>query len=124
MREQLYPKQDHAELATSLNELGCHISRWKGDDAEAGDYYLRALAMRERLYPPARYPNGHTDLGVSYNGLAAFFQNRGDYAQAEAYSVRALAVLERLYPVEKFPDGHNTIAVVLQAAGRHLLVSR
>ena len=56
MEERLHPKQDHSELAASLNNMGVVLNSLD-EPRKALPFYERALAMCERLYPKKDHPN-------------------------------------------------------------------
>jgi hypothetical protein len=51
-------------VATSLNNLA-YLLQGQGEYARAQDYYQQALAMKERIYPKAKYPRGHPNASVT-----------------------------------------------------------
>jgi tetratricopeptide (TPR) repeat protein len=85
--------------------------------ARALPYHEQALAMREKLYPPEKYPQGHPDLAQSLNNLGALLRAQGEYAKALPYLEQALAMYERLYPKDKYPYGHPDLAGSLDNLG-------
>jgi CHAT domain-containing protein/tetratricopeptide (TPR) repeat protein len=82
----------------------------QGQYAEAAQVQERALALCRKLYPPAKYPEGHPNLANSLNTLGYLFQERGEYARAERYQREALAMNRKLYPPAKYPNGHTDLA--------------
>jgi CHAT domain-containing protein len=48
--------------------------------------------MRHKLYPPARYPDGHPQLALSLSNLGGLLQDRGEYGRAEPLFRDALAI--------------------------------
>jgi CHAT domain-containing protein len=83
--------------------------------------------MRQRLYPQAKYPDGHVDLASSLNNLGVLLDVRGEYARAQPYYEQALAMNQRLYPEAKYPDGHphlagslNNLGMLLKAQGEYV----
>jgi tetratricopeptide (TPR) repeat protein len=96
----------------------------RGEYARAEPFFRDALAMRQRLYPEGKYPDGHPELARSLNNLGALLLARGEYAQAEPFYHGALAMRQKLYPKGKYPDGHpdlaqslNNLGFLLQALG-------
>jgi tetratricopeptide (TPR) repeat protein len=82
--------------------------------------------MRQKLYPPPKYADGHPNLAISLNNLGGLLQGQGRYAQALPYHERALAMNRKLYPPPKYRDGHpdlaislNNLGALLQAQGRY-----
>jgi tetratricopeptide (TPR) repeat protein len=80
--------------------------------AEAIQLTEQALAIRQRLYPSSRFPNGHPDLATSLNNLGVLHQTRGAYGKALPYFEQALAMRQRLYP-----GGHPDLATSLNNLG-------
>jgi tetratricopeptide (TPR) repeat protein len=83
----------------------------QGKFAEATKLMKQALAMRQRLYPKAQYPQGHPDLADSLNNLGVLLREQGEYAAARDYHRQALAMYQRLYPKPKYPRGHSDLAL-------------
>jgi CHAT domain-containing protein/tetratricopeptide (TPR) repeat protein len=81
-----------------------------GEYSQALPYYEQALAMCRRLYPEARFPQGHPDLALSLNNLGFLLQAMGEYGKALPYYEQALAMRRRLYPEARFPQGHPELA--------------
>jgi CHAT domain-containing protein len=109
----------------SLNNLG-RLLQAQRRYTQALAYYKQALAMRQKLYPAAKYPNGHPDLATSLNNLGFLLQEQGLYAQALPYLEQGLAIRQKLYPAAQYPDGHldvamslNNLGVLLWAQGRY-----
>src|SRR2546421_632186 len=92
--------QQQAELKQKSAELENRAVALYGQGKYAGAMHSaeRALAMKQQLYPPARYPAGHPDLARSLNNLGSLLDSRGEYARALPYYERALAMNEQLYP--------------------------
>jgi tetratricopeptide (TPR) repeat protein len=77
----------------------------------------KALAMRQRLYPAARYPQGHPHLATSLNNLGFLLQEQGEYGKALDYFRQALVMYQRLYPADRYPQGHPELANSLNNLG-------
>jgi CHAT domain-containing protein len=82
--------------------------------------------MREGLYPPEQFPQGHTNLAASISWLGVLHQVQGQHAKAEPLFCRALQMYERLYPPERYPQGHfnlaqsiNNLATLHRAKGEY-----
>ena len=86
---------DDPRVATHLNNLAA-LYVDMGDDARAEPLHLRALAMREKLYPPTRFPDSHPNLATSLNNLALLYNDMGDYAKAEPLYQQALQIRQRI----------------------------
>ena len=81
--------------------------------------------MYRKLYPAAKFPDGHTDLAVSLNNVGIVLESLGRLESALEHYQQALAMRRKLYPAAKFPDGHadlagslNNMGVVLESLGR------
>jgi CHAT domain-containing protein len=113
----LYPKQDHPNLAASLNNLATVLQdQGKYADAEALD--REALAMRRRLYGKQDHP----DLAAALNNLAIDLQQQWKYADAEPLHREALAMRRRLYPGQDHPElagSLSSLAYVLRDRGEY-----
>jgi tetratricopeptide (TPR) repeat protein/CHAT domain-containing protein len=88
-----------------------------GKIREAADKVAESLALRQRLYPPERFPDGHPDLAINLTTLGVFLQSLGDPANALTYHKQALAMFKKLYPPERFKNGHPYLAISLTAMG-------
>jgi CHAT domain-containing protein/tetratricopeptide (TPR) repeat protein len=111
MRDRLYPKQDHPDLATSLDSLGILLDVL-GEPRKALPFHERALAMCERLYPQQDHP----DLATRLNNIGYLLEKLRDLRKALPFHERALAMRERLYPQQD----HRDLAQSLHNMG-HLL---
>jgi tetratricopeptide (TPR) repeat protein len=89
----------------------------RGEYAKAEPFYRAALAMRRKLYPPGKYPDGHPELARSLNDLGFLLYERGEYAKAEPLYRDALAMHHKLYSPGKYPDGHPELATSLNDLG-------
>jgi CHAT domain-containing protein/Tfp pilus assembly protein PilF len=94
-----------------------------GAYAKAVELLTEVLDINRRLYPKAKFPNGHADLAHTLNALGLLHKQSGEYARAEPFARDAVAMNQRLYPREKFPDGHAALAVSLNNLGLLLDVS-
>jgi CHAT domain-containing protein/tetratricopeptide (TPR) repeat protein len=84
--------------------------------ADAESLFLRALAIRERLFGP-----NHQDVGHVVNGIALLYKEQGRYREAETFYKRALAIAE-----QKFGPDHrhvgtalNNLAALYKQLGRY-----
>jgi CHAT domain-containing protein/tetratricopeptide (TPR) repeat protein len=113
------------DQARQLNAEGFrHYQR--GDFSKAITLFQEALETRRKALSRDKYPDGHPDLAVSINNLAALHQATGDYGQAELLYREALQMRRRLFPKERFPAGHPDLAISIgnlaslhQAAGSY-----
>jgi CHAT domain-containing protein/Tfp pilus assembly protein PilF len=78
-------------VATSLNNLGL-IAWQRGDLAQAEDYQLKALAIREKLAP------GGIQVAMSMDNLMLVALETGDLTKAEKFSRRGLAIYQKQAP--------------------------
>jgi len=93
----------------------------RGRAAEALGKARAALAIRETLYPPSKYPDGHPDLAGSLNILGFLHMAMGTYEKSLVEFERSLAMKRRLYPVAKHPNGHGEIALALNNLGNLMM---
>ena len=77
--------------AQSLDRLG-RVAFNRGDPAQAQDFYMRALEIRERLAPHS------LEVAQSLSSLGNVAGVCGDLAQAQDFFIRALEIKERLTP--------------------------
>jgi CHAT domain-containing protein/Tfp pilus assembly protein PilF len=95
-----------------------------GRAAEAVRLAEQVLAMRRRLYPGSRYPQGHPALAVSLADLGFLWHSQGEYDKAVGYLEQALAMRRRLYPESRYPQGHVHLARSLSDLGAVLYSQR
>jgi CHAT domain-containing protein/Tfp pilus assembly protein PilF len=93
------------------------VLRSLGQPAKALGYYEKALAMYRRLYPEARFKDGHPLLATSLNSLGSVLEAMGEPAKALGYYEKALAMRQKLYPEARFKDGHPSLAGSLNNIG-------
>jgi tetratricopeptide (TPR) repeat protein len=62
--------------AASLNNLGW-VHKSRGAYEEALGSIKQSLELKRKLYPPEHFKDGHADLALSLNNLAAMHQYRG-----------------------------------------------
>ena len=62
----------------------------KGESGEAEQWYLRALAIKEKVLGP------HPDVAMTLNNLAVVYKAQGKLGQAELLYQRALAIFEQV----------------------------
>jgi hypothetical protein len=94
--------EERAAEAARLADEGLQLARVR-KLSEALEKLKTALAVREQLYPPGRFPDGHIDLATSLNNLAFVLTTLGRPSEALVYDERALAMREKLYPPRSFP---------------------
>src|SRR5262245_40954450 len=86
------------ELAETANKRIAEASRAyharRFDEAEAG--FRETLKIRQKLYPKAKYPDGHHDLAVSLNNLAMVLKTMGQAGQALDYFSQSLEMFQKL----------------------------
>jgi CHAT domain-containing protein len=81
---------DHADYATSLNNLGVLYSDL-GDYAKAEEYHLQSLAIRKKVLGEE-----HADYANSLYNLGNLYRDLGDYAKAEEYYLKSLAIKKKV----------------------------
>ena len=94
----------------------------QGEYGKAEPFLRDCLDMRKKLYPPDKYPNGHSRLASSLNNLGLVLQERGEYGKAEPFYRDALDMKKRLYPPDQYPDGHPSLVAGLSNLGNLLEV--
>jgi tetratricopeptide (TPR) repeat protein len=109
-------EKQRADKAAKLNEEGVQLYGM-GKPKEAAEKFAEALALRRQLYPPERFPDGHTELAQSLSNLGAVLQALGQPAKALTYHEQALAMRRKLYPPARFKDGHPDLALSLSNLG-------
>jgi CHAT domain-containing protein/Tfp pilus assembly protein PilF len=109
-------EQKLAADTKKLNDEAQQLYR-RGKYADAVERLREALALNQKLYPVARYADGHPVLAGSLHDLGYMLLERGAYAQALSYLEQSLAMKEKLYPAAKHPDGHPELAVTLDNLG-------
>jgi CHAT domain-containing protein len=117
MMRRLFPKQDHPNLAMSLNSLA-NVLWAQGKYADAESLHREALEVRRRLYPKQDHP----DLALSLNNLAIMLQEQGKYADAETLHREALEMHRRLFPKQDHrlvAQSLNNLADVLKDQGKY-----
>jgi CHAT domain-containing protein len=88
-----------------------------GAYAKAVELLTEVLDVNRRLYPKAKFPNGHADLAHTLNALGLLNKERGEYVKAEAFARDAVAMNRALYPADRFPDGQAELALSLNNLG-------
>jgi tetratricopeptide (TPR) repeat protein len=94
LQKQLYPKQDHTDVARAMTALagalgGSDPARLK----EAEQLATAALEMRRRLHPP-----DHKEIADSLDTLSAVYRLQRDYYTSERRVNEALDMRRRLPP--------------------------
>jgi CHAT domain-containing protein len=109
--------------AFKLAEQVVHLHA-SGKPAQALPLAQKAVAICERLYSAADYPDGHANFARCLESLGVVLQALGEPTKALLYYEKSLAMRQRLYPPERFPDGDlelatglNNLGFVLQALG-------
>ena len=78
--------ENHPVIAASYNNLGYAYGKL-GDHKKQLDYYLKALAIREKVLP-----ENHPDIAASYNNVGHAYYELGDYKKALEYYQRLLSI--------------------------------
>jgi CHAT domain-containing protein/Tfp pilus assembly protein PilF len=110
-RREILGETHRLTAETWLNLGALHQALQRAEEAERSS--RQALLIRQKLYPQARYPQGHPDPAGSLNNLGGLHKAQGEYSKAEALFRRALEMREALYPKERFPSGHPAVAMSL-----------
>jgi tetratricopeptide (TPR) repeat protein len=113
-------EQKLAAGATKLDRAALQLYL-QGKSAEAVAPLRQSLEIRRKLYPAAKYPDGHPDIAQSLNNMGAVLLSSGSAHQALPFYEQALAMRRRLYPAPKYPDGHPDIAQSLNSMGNVLV---
>jgi len=101
--------------AILLNAIG-RVLYERANYKEALDYYLKALAIREKVHG-----NEHPDMAYSYSNIGLALSAQGKYAEALEYHIKALAIREKVYGKEH-PDvaySYSNIGNVLDTQGKY-----
>ncbi|GEM_PF-832942 len=110
---------EEAKLAAEAVTLDREVDQLyqRGQAAEAVAKMRQALAIRQKLYPVSKYPDGHTELATALNNLGFMLQAMGLAEKALPYYEQGLAMAHKLCPASKYPDGHSYLAVSLNNMG-------
>ena len=109
-------EQKLADEAATLNGEAVQSYR-QGRPAAAIAKVRQAVEILRKVYPAAKYPDGHPDLADSLNGLGVLLQAMGRAEQALPYYRQSLEMRQKLYPAAKYPDGHPYLAISLNGLG-------
>ncbi|MDN5102359.1 SIR2 family protein [Aliarcobacter butzleri] len=104
MRKKLYPKQDHPDIAISLNNLGTAWNH-KHDFDKALDFYSQSFEMWERLYPNQNNPH----IANSLHNLGTVWNDMNDFDKALEFHNLSFEMRKRLYPNQDHPDIANSL---------------
>jgi tetratricopeptide (TPR) repeat protein len=103
---------DHPTVASLISNLGVTYLD-EGRPEEGRPYYLRAVALRERIYGP-----DHPAVAALLNNLALITEDLGDPAEADRILARVVDIDEKTYG----PDNPYTLtAVSIRASEKALL---
>jgi tetratricopeptide (TPR) repeat protein len=117
------PKDPNPEEGARLEKLakdldGRAVALYgQGHYPEATKLLQEALEIRQKLYPPQRYPQGHPNLAASLAWRGFLLKAQGDYGPALDYFRQALRMHQQLYPKERYPQGHPALATSLNNLG-------
>lgn len=106
---------DRSTLANSAHELAITLGE-RGHFQEAGVFFIRALKIREKIFPPE-----HPDVLSSLESLGIYYGFQGDMESCEAYIGRSLqlreATLDPDHPT--LATSRHNMAVILSRIGRN-----
>jgi len=100
---------DAAGESTVLTNLGT-IARDKGDFAQCLDYFLQALAIRERI---------DVRLAVAYRNLALLYRELGDVQTTRQYFEKALDASNHHFEAEYYASTIGVYAAFLNDIGEY-----
>jgi CHAT domain-containing protein/Tfp pilus assembly protein PilF len=117
--DQSASETDRQKLEAADRALNARIQQLyaQGRPGDALPLAEKMLAIRLRLYPPQRYPDGHPELAMVLTNLGGLLRGRGDYDKAQDCYQRAVAMLRKLYPEKRYPAGHPALARTLGDLG-------
>ena len=78
--------ENHPAIATSYNNVGYAYGEL-GEHKKELDYYLKALAIQEKVLP-----ENHPDIATSYNNVGGAYGELGEYKKALEYYQRLLSI--------------------------------
>jgi hypothetical protein len=90
-------EQKLAAEATRLDRAALPLCL-QGRSAEAVATLRQSLEIRQKLYPKAKYPDGHPDLALSLSNMGLVLLWSGSAEKALPFFEQALAMWRRLYP--------------------------
>jgi tetratricopeptide (TPR) repeat protein len=114
-------EQKLAAEATRLDRAALQL--YFQGKAEAVATLRQSLEILQKLYPAAKYPDGHRDLAQSLSNMGFVLLWSCSAEKALPFFEQALAMRRRLYPEAKYPDGHRDLAQSLIRMGFVLLWS-
>src|SRR5258706_4394207 len=79
---------------------------------------LLRSAMRRRLFPESKHPNGHPDIAQSLINLSRALLATGQAEKALPHGEQALAMPRRHFPDWTFSNGHPCLAASLSMMSR------
>ncbi len=114
--------EERRELEQGDKDLDAQAKKLfaEGKHIAAQKSFEQLLEIRRRLYPEARYPDGHPKLATSINNVGVSTLRQEGCARAEPFFRDALMMRRKLYPAARFPDGHLDLARSLQNLGATL----
>ena len=112
-KERADPEHDALvkEAASLLAQGKTAIKAGKYDRAE--ELYRKSLAVYEKAYPSAKYPNGHRQLAIALNNMGALFHAQNKPAEAVPYYEKAVEMGRRLIESSKSPERYRDLRNVL-----------
>src|SRR5689334_17587049 len=96
------PADERAKLEAEARKLDREMVTlyYQGKILDASRRGEQALAIRKKLYPPQKYPDGHPVLAASLNHMGFMLQSLSRPDAALEYLQQALAMRRKLYPPE------------------------
>ena len=111
-----YDGRYERDLSISYERLG-DICKAQGDLSGAKDYYLKALAIRERLAAESETTQAQRDLSISFNKLGGICEAQGDLSGAKDYYLKALAIRERLAAESETTEAQRDLSISFNKLG-------
>jgi hypothetical protein len=100
---QVHGTEEHANVATSLNNLGLVLEA-QGRYAEAAQHLERSLAIYIKVHGTEEHP----DVAHSLNSMGNVLREQGRLAAAVTHHERSLAIELKVHCTEEHPDVSRT----------------
>ncbi|MDR0469050.1 MAG: toll/interleukin-1 receptor domain-containing protein [Peptococcaceae bacterium] len=115
--ESIFDDEPQDKIARIYNEVGIGLHH-QGDYAKAMEWYLKALAIAEKVLGTE-----HPDTATTYHNIAGIYRKQGDYPKALEWHSKALAIREKVLGTTH-PDtaaAYNNIALVYDNQGDYAM---